>query len=129
MAFRRGQARVPAPVRVRPSVFAVGRRVYVASGGDRAPVTLMDADKKPLGTVHDGTEVAILAWRPDWYGTTWYRIRTTAAGLVGWLPVGNLRVTESAASLVPAAAPPPAGPAASIGGPELEEPARLFGRR
>jgi hypothetical protein len=92
-------------------------------------VTLTDADKKPLGTVYDGAEVAILAWRPDWYGTTWYRVRTTAAGLVGWLPVGNLRVTETAASLVPVAAPPLAVPSASVGGVGLDEPARLFGRR
>jgi hypothetical protein len=92
-------------------------------------VTLADADKKPLGTVHDGTEVAILAWRPDWYGTTWYRVRATGAGLVGWLPVGNLRVTESAASLVPAAVPPPAVPSASVGSAGLEESRRLFGRR
>jgi len=112
MGFSRGVPRAPAAVRVRAAVFAVGRRVYVACVGDRSgPVTLTDdSGKKPLASLTDGAEVAILAWRPGWAGTTRYRVRATASGFEGWLPVGNLRSTEAA--ILPAATAPAAvGPA------------------
>ena len=112
MGFPRGPLRAPAPARIRASVFAVGRRVYVASAGDgSARVMLTDnAGKRPLASLGDGAEVAILAWRPGWAGTTRYRVRATASGFEGWLPVGNLRSTEAA--ILPAATAPAAvGPA------------------
>ena len=106
VGFPRGPLRAPAAVRIRVSVFAVGRRVYVACGGDRsAGVTLTDdSGTRPLASLGDGTEVAILAWRPAWAGTTRYRVRATASGLEGWLPVGNLRSTEAVISPAPTAA-------------------------
>ena len=109
MGFPRGPLRAPAPARIRASVFAVGRRVYVACAGDRsARVMLTDsAGKRPLASLGDGTEVAILAWRPGWAGTTQYRVRATDSGLEGWLPVGNLRSTEAAISSAPTAPPLP----------------------
>jgi hypothetical protein len=129
MAFPRGPLRAPAPPRVRVSVFAVGRRVYVACEGDRsAPATLMDANKKPLATLRDGTEVAILAWRPGWGGTTRYRVRATDSHLEGWLPVGNLRGTE-AVTLSAATVPPPSAiPPTPLRGEEFGDSARRFGQ-
>src|SRR5881296_1069390 len=110
-AFGRGAFRAPAPVRIRVSVFAVGRRVFVAGAGDRlARATLTDeAGKMPLESLGDGTEVAILAWRPGLAGATRYRVRATDSGFEGWLPVGNLRSTEAATAL-----PPPAVGAAPL---------------
>lgn len=114
MGFPRGRPRTPAPVRVKVDVFAVGRLVYIACAGDIAvPVTLMDeADKRSLARLNDGTEVAILAWRPGWSGTTRYRVRATSSGIEGWLPVANLRSTEVAIATSPTAPPiPPPLPA------------------
>jgi hypothetical protein len=129
MAFPRGPLRAPAPARIRVAVFAVGRRVYVACAGERsARVMLTDADKKPLGTLCDGAEVAILAWRPAWGGTTRYRVRATGSGLEGWLPVGNLRGTEAATSSAPTA-PPPTVPPAPLRGEEFRESGRRFGQQ
>jgi hypothetical protein len=100
---------------VRVAVFAVGRRVYVAGEGDRsARATLTDeAGKTPLESLGDGTEVAILAWRPASAGATRYRVRATDSGLEGWLPVANLRGTKVAvAAPAKADTPPLAHPAA-----------------
>jgi hypothetical protein len=65
-----------------------------------------DAGKKPLESLGDGDEVAILAWRPGWAGNTRYCVRAADTGLEGWLPVANLRTTEVALSPVPSAPPP-----------------------
>lgn len=104
MAFPNIPRRAQALPRVHVEVFAVGRRVYVADGGSFA--TLIDGDKKTVATLRDGTEVSIVGWRPGWAGSTWYRVRTMGSDLVGWLPVGNLRATEIAASPAPATASP-----------------------
>jgi hypothetical protein len=98
-----------ATVRVRAAVFAVGRRVYVACAGERSsPATLTDgAGKVALASLADGTEVAILAWRPGSAGGTLYKVRATQSDVEGWLPVGNLRGTEAAVSLPLATSPPP----------------------
>ena len=127
MGFPRGPLRAPAPARIRASVFAVGRRVYVACAGDRsARVMLTDsAGKRPLASLGDGTEVAILAWRPGWAGTTQYRVRATDSGLEGWLPVGNLRSTEAASSSAPTPPPPAVRPATL----RVGESRRRFGQR
>src|SRR5262245_12963140 len=116
MPFRRRPLPAPAPVRIRTSVFAVGRRVYVACAGERsARVTLTDdAGQTPLATLSDGTEVSILAWRPGWAGATRYRVRVTASDIEGWLSVANLRSTEAAAPLAPSGPPPPARPPAPV---------------
>jgi hypothetical protein len=131
MAFPRGPLRAPAPPRIRVSVFAVGRRVYAASAGDRsARVTLTDAeDKKSLATLPDGTELAILAWRPGWGGATRYHVRATESGLEGWLPVGNLRGTAAAIASAPSAPPAPAALPGRLGGGEIRESGRGFGQR
>jgi hypothetical protein len=130
MGFPQRPLRAPAPVRIRVSVFAVGRRVYVACAGDRsARVTLTDeADRRPLASLGDGTEVAILAWRPSWAGNTRYRVRATDSGVEGWLPVGNLRSTEAAISSAPTAPPPPVRPA-PLRAWEFAGSGRRFGQR
>ena len=131
MRFVRGPRRASPPVRIPVSVFAVGRRVYVDSPGDRsACVTLTDdAGKRPLASLADGAEVVILAWRPGWAGTTRYRVRARGSGVDGWLPVGNLRGTEAVASAAPTAPlPPPVSPVPRRIA-EFAEAARRFGQR
>jgi len=94
--------RAAPPVRTRESVFAVGRRVYVACAGDRlAHVALTDdAGADAWTRLADGTEVEILAWRPRGSHGTRYRVRVTRDGREGWLAVDNLRSTPSADSLI-----------------------------
>jgi len=82
-----------------------------------------DGGKKPVATLCDGTEVAILAWRPALGDTTLYRVRATDSGVEGWLPVGSLRGTETAIPLAPT--PPPAVPSAPL----REESGSRFGQR
>jgi len=131
MGFPRRPLRAPAPVRIDASVFAVGRHVYVAcTRGGSTRVTLTDdAGKMALATLSDGTEVTILAWRPGWAGSTLYRVRATATGLEGWLPVGNLRSTEAAISAAPTPAPAPAVPSAPPRAAEDADSGRRFGQR
>jgi hypothetical protein len=130
MGFPRGPLRAPAPVRIRVAVFPVGRRVYVACADERpARVALTDeAGTRPLMSLGDGTEVAILAWRPGWAGATRYRVRATDSGLEGWLPVGNLRSTMAAIPAVSTALPPPAVGTAPLRVGEFAESGRRFGQ-
>lgn len=83
-------------------VLAVGRRVYVARSeeGPRAVALTDDAGANALGTLRDGHEVEILAWRPLGSGTR-YRVRSMRNGLEGWVGVGNLRRTRAAVAAVP----------------------------
>jgi hypothetical protein len=131
MPFRRRPLRAPAPVRMHVSIFAVGRRVYVACAGDgSARVALTDdAGQTPLATLRDGTEVAILAWRPGWADNTQYRVRVTGSGLEGWLSVANLRSTEAAISSAPIGPPPPAVHPVPLRVGESGESGRRFGQR
>ena len=128
MAFSRRPLRVPAPVSIRVSVFAVGSRVCVAdcAGNPSVRAVLTDHAGNPLGSLSDGTEVVILAWQPGWTGTTRYHVRVADSQLEGWLPVGNLRSKEVA---TPSAL---TGPPATAAPPRVEEFAdrpRLFGQR
>jgi hypothetical protein len=131
MPFPRGPLRAPAIPRIRVPVFAVGQRIYVACGGyPWTPATLTDdAGKRPLASLGDGTEVAILGWRPGWGGGTRYRVRATDSGLEGWLPVGNLRATAAAPASAPTTSTPAAVPPAARGREELAESGRRFGQR
>ena len=107
-SFRRGFRAAPL-VRTHSSVFAVGRRVYVACAGDRlAHVALTDdAGADARSRLADGTEVEILAWRPRGSVGTRYRVRLTRGGLEGWLESVNLRPALSALVAVrPEPAPP-----------------------
>ncbi len=123
--------RAPAPVPIHVPVFAVGRDVYVACAGDRsARATLTDdAGKKPLATLGDGAQVAILGWRPGWAGSARYRVRATDSGLEGWLPVGNLRLTEVAIAPAPTAPPLPVVQPVPLRVGAVEGSGRRFGQR
>jgi hypothetical protein len=121
--------RPKSPGRRQGSVFAVGRRVYVAcSGAPSGDVTLTDAaGGDPLSHLVDGTEVEILAWRPRGSDGTRYCVRAIHNGLVGWLPVDNLRNTRAAVP-VPAVAPSATG-ADSLPAVEPRDDTRRFGQR
>ena len=116
------------PVRTRESVFAVGRRVYVACAGERlAHVALTDDGGADAQTrLADGTEVEILAWRPRGSHGTRYRVRATRDGREGWLAVDNLRSTRSAVS-APIALPPVASDPAPLRVTASGESRRRFG--
>ena len=91
MSFFHHSYRARLPVRARGPIFAVGRRVYVASPGDR-PARLTSTDDgagDALTGLVDGAEVEILAWRPRSSGTL-YRVRSTRAGVEGWLAAGSV---------------------------------------
>src|SRR5262249_39594816 len=100
-------------VRTRESVFAVGRRGYVAGGGERpAHGALTDGGGAGApARLGDGTEVEILAWRPRGSRGTRYRVRATRDGREGWLAVDNLRGTPSAVSAPVAPSPAATDPA------------------
>jgi hypothetical protein len=76
------------------TVFAVGRRVYVACSVAR--VTLTDeAGEKSVGSLKRGTQVEIVAWRPLGPDGTRYRVRSPLTGVEGWLGVGNISGVNS----------------------------------
>ena len=115
-------------IRPRASVFAVGRRVYVASaGGGLTHVALTDVAGADARThLTDGTEVEILAWRPRKFDGTRYRVRVTREGFEGWLAGDNLRSTPVAISA------PMERPAATASVPRamgLGDAGRRFGQR
>jgi hypothetical protein len=99
MPFSWGPRRGAAPVRARGPVFAVGQRVSVtSSGGQLTRVALTDdAGGKALGNLVDGTEVEILAWRPNGFRGARYCVRATSGGVEGWLAVASLRGPGNAA--------------------------------
>ena len=105
MSFNQSRARpVARPSSPSAPVMAVGQRVFVHTPGSRsASVSLGDVSGKLLSGVHlvDGTEVEVIAWRPQGPRDTRYRVRV-AHGADGWLPAENLRKTLVA----PPAAPP-----------------------
>jgi hypothetical protein len=116
--------------RTHASVFAVGRRVYVACAGGRlAHVVLTDdGGADAPDRLADGTEVEILAWRPRGSGGARYRVRSTSNGLEGWLAVDNLRSTPFAVS-APIEPPRAATGSAQLRATESEESGRRFGQR
>jgi len=89
-------------------ILGVGWRVLVtAGGGSSKRVTLTDeTGTSALGTVADGVEVEILAWRPRPGGDTRYRVFLRSGGLEGWLGAGSLRPRVTPAPAKPAAPPP-----------------------
>jgi hypothetical protein len=122
--------RATPPARRHVSVFAVGRRVYVACAGDRlVHVALTDhAGANVVTRLSDGTEVEILAWRPRGSDGTRYRVRSTCDGLEGWLAVDNLRSTPCAVA-VPIEPPRTTTGSAPLGATESGDSGRRFGQR
>jgi hypothetical protein len=123
MSFPRGPRRGPIPPRFRGPVFAVGQHVSVTCqvGQPRRIVLMDDADGKALGSLADGTEVEILAWRPDGSGTR-YEVRAMPRGLEGWLAVDDLRNPHAIPATPEVDSRPPTARAST-------DPARRFGQR
>jgi hypothetical protein len=122
--------RAAAPARRHVSVFAVGRRVYVASPEDRPTHVALtdDAGADSRTRLADGAEVEILAWLPRGSGDTRYRVRSTRNGLEGWLAVDNLRGTQSAVS-APTGPSPSATGSGPLRAPESGDSGRRFSQR
>ena len=102
--FNRGPFRPPTP-RVRVAVFAIGQRAYITGAGEGPQYATLtdDAGHTPVGSIGDGTQVAIVAWRPASGDATRYCVRVMDSGVEGWLPVRNLRSTEVATVPAPPA--------------------------
>lgn len=89
----RSAASAPPRARGPRVVFAVGRRVFVACAGERlAHVNLTDgAGTTSCGSLNNGAEVEIVAWRPLGSQGTRYLVRASSGkGIEGWIGVGNL---------------------------------------
>jgi hypothetical protein len=108
MRFGQGPFRGSSSPHIRTPVFAIGRRVRVACPVNSARrVTLTDdLGTNMVGTLSDGSEVEILAWRPLGGGTR-YQVRATRNNLEGWLAVGDLCATQAVTSSTPKAPPIP----------------------
>jgi hypothetical protein len=118
-------------VRRRPSVFAVGRRVYVACAGDGLAHVALTDDAGADARTHltDGTEVEILAWRPRKFDGTRYRVRVTREGCEGWLAGDNLRSTPVAIVAISAPMEPPAATESGPRAMDSRDAGRRFGQR
>jgi hypothetical protein len=100
MAFRGGYRSTAAtPVRGRSPgvVFAVGRRVFIECAAARVssvPLT-DDSGASVCGSLRDGAEVEILAWRPLSSQGTRYRVRSSSKGIEGWLGAADIRGSKA----------------------------------
>jgi hypothetical protein len=97
MAFSGGRFRSPASAgpraRSTSSVFAVGRRAFIACAAEQLTGVILtdDSGATALGTLRDGVEVEIVAWRPLGSRGTRYLVRSSRDGIEGWLGVADLR--------------------------------------
>ena len=98
----RSFASAPSHGRSTAGVFAIGRRVFVASPTAHVPgVTLTDdTGATACGKLRDGTEVEIVAWRPRGSQGTRYLVRSPSKGIEGWLGAGDLRGSKARAAAV-----------------------------
>jgi hypothetical protein len=74
-------------------VFPIGRRVFVAcTAAPPTPVILTDdSGHLARGSLRDGVEVEIVAWRPHGPQGTRYLVRAESKGLEGWLGATEVR--------------------------------------
>jgi hypothetical protein len=110
MAFRdryRPAASAPARRRSPAVVFAVGRRVFIAS--TTAPLSSVpltdDSGVTVCGSLRDGAEVEIVAWRPLGSQGTRYLVRSSSKGIEGWLGAADIRGSKAKAAGVPVTSP------------------------
>ena len=111
MPFPGGHFRSPAfssgRGRTSTGVFSIGRRVFVACTA--APLTRVtltdDTGQTPRGSLRDGVEVEIVAWRPHGPLGTRYLVRAASKGIEGWLGAAEVRGSKTK----PAAAVRPPG--------------------
>jgi hypothetical protein len=106
-------------------VFAVGQRVCVQLADSRLPrVPLGDeAGTRVVGSLANGAQVEILAWRPRESLGVRYQVRATDNGLHGWLGVTSLRAPTVVVEPDTATTPELVLPA------ERRDTARRFGER
>ena len=102
MAFRGGhRPTASAPVRGRSPgvVFAVGRRMFIACTTARVSSVILTDDSGAIvcGSLRDGAEVEIVAWRPLGSRGTRYLVRSSSTGIEGWLGAADLRVSKAKA--------------------------------
>lgn len=116
MSFVRPRQTPMRPAR-ETTVWAVGSRVFVNCPGERGRLVGLtvseDAGSRPVGTLGDGVEVEVLAWRPRGAGGTRYRVRACGDEVAGWVATHDLRATAVAPPREPA--PAPAVPPVSTG--------------
>jgi hypothetical protein len=78
----------------RPAL-AVGSRAVVAGRAHGSGVMLTDdSGTIVVGTIPDGTEVEVVAWRPRRGGDTRYRVAPAGGGPEGWVHATSLRPCE-----------------------------------
>src|SRR5213593_2229086 len=119
MSFQPPRFPTARPARSSTPVLSVGRRVVVRGPRDDGRVALTDAlGTADAGSLPDGAEVEILAWRPRGPGGARYQVQSTRDGLEGWLSADHLRAL--------AAVKPPAPEPAPVA---VADPPRRFGRR
>ena len=101
------------PRQSKEAVLAVGMRAIVRSRGEglgRAALTDEDGTAS-LGTLADGVEVEVTAWRPRRGMGALYRVRPSRGGTEGWVNASNLEAVPRPRER-PAPQPPPATPRA-----------------
>ena len=119
MSFQPPRFPAVRPARAARPVLSVGRRVLVNCPRDEGRVALTDAfGNGGAGSLPDGAEVEILAWRPRGPSGARYQVQSTRDGLEGWVSADHLRAP---AALAPPSPEPTPAPAA--------DPPRKFGRR
>ena len=121
MSFQPPRFPTARSARASTPVLSVGRRVVVSCSRDESRVALTDAlGTADAGSLPDGAEVEILAWRPRGPGGARYQVQSTRDKLEGWVSADHLRAPGA---LARAAAVP--APAAVV----VDDPPRRFGRR
>ena len=119
MSFQPPRFPTARPSRASSPVLSVGRRVVVRCTREEGSVALTDAlGTTDAGSLPDGAEVEILAWRPRGPGGARYQVQSTRDRLEGWVSADHLRAP---AALARAAAEPQPAP--------VEDSPRRFGRR
>src|SRR2546430_16726692 len=100
------------PARSSTPVLSVGRRVFVNCPRDEGSVSLTDAlGKGGAGSLPDGAEVEILAWRPRGPGGARYQVQSTRDRVEGWLSADHLRALAAGVpSAFSASGPAPLAP-------------------
>ena len=81
------------PPKAARRVWAVGSRAYVHSPASAAIVLTDEFEKVASGSLDDGAEVEVRAWRPRGVPGARYHVRARD-GAEGWLGVEHLRSTR-----------------------------------
>ncbi len=110
----RRPADTPRPSSPKDVVLAIGARALLRSRGDRhGRVVLTDENgTASVGSLADGVEVVIQAWRPRRSAAALYHVRAPAAGEEGWVSASSLEALPRLRERPAPAPPPPAAASA-----------------